>query len=153
MPQLICSVWLWSLFLGMQKVGNASANTLIFESRVFQRSTLFDKCLTYFVQFGFAAFFSPCKKMRKAPANILVLENHVFHKNSLFDECLSQFAQLGVEALVQACKKRGMLQLISSCWKVELFIEAHFSMNASATLLSLALTPLGLAGKKEECFS
>ena len=46
MPQLICSVWLWSLFLGRQKIRNASANILILESRVFHRSSFFDGCLS-----------------------------------------------------------------------------------------------------------
>ena len=78
----------------------------------------------------------------------LFVENRICHRSPFFDECLRKLAQFGFEALVLAYKKGGTLQLISSFWKVELFSEAHFSMNASASLLSLALTPLVLAGKK-----
>ena len=89
-------------------------------------------------------------KTKNASANTPMLESRVFHRSSFFDECLSYFAQFGFDPPGPGRQKRGMLQLISSFWNVEFFIEAHLLMDASATLLSLAWTPLVPVGKIRE---
>ena len=97
MPQLICLVWLWSLFLGMQKKRNASARIPILKRRVFHQSSFFDECLSWFAQFGFDPLVLASKKTKNASANTPILESRVFHRSSFFDECISYFAQFGFD--------------------------------------------------------